>query len=75
MYSKQKGVGSMYDMELKVNLTGLRWESDWNGHEVGYPEVAVAGYYSKEMDDGEGALGMYIDTANGVILDIWPEEV
>lgn len=63
----------MYDMELKVKLEGLRWESDWNGYEVGYPEVPVVGQYTKEMEDGEGAVGMYIDTANGVILELWPE--
>lgn len=43
----------------------LHWESDWNGYEVGYPEIDVLGLYY------EPAINMhhYIDTETGDIIE------
>lgn len=42
----------------------LAWESNWNGEEVGYPEVELVGLYS----DTEGNY-YYIDMDNGIVLE------
>lgn len=50
-------------MEIK-----LGWESDWNGDEVGFPEVDVVGLYSLEMACGD-ELNLYINTETGEVLE------
>ena len=67
------------DLLLKVvenNLDKVRenlfknavWNSDWNGDELGYDDVAVIGYYTVDED-----LGLYINTETGEILEAFDE--
>jgi hypothetical protein len=49
----------------------LIWSSDWNGDEVGYPEVEVVGLYSLKAYP---YIYMYIDTENNRILEAWYSE-
>lgn len=50
-------------------VAGLGWSSDWDGEDVGYPEVPVVGLYTW------GALNFYINTENGQVLESWSDEV
>lgn len=62
----------MINILSKIELTNLAWSSDWNGDEVGYPDVGVVGLYSQERDDG--SYSFYIDMETYVVLDFWKEE-
>lgn len=62
----------MINIISTIELTNLAWSSDWNGDEVGYPEVGVVGLYSQERDDG--TYSFYIDMETYVVLDFWKEE-
>jgi hypothetical protein len=46
--------------------TDLHWSSDWNGDEVGFPEIDVVGLYSSEK------LGchFYMDMSTNEILEV-----
>lgn len=55
----------MLQVGEKVNYTVLCWNSDWNGYEVGFPEVCVVGLYS-DLDGND----YYINTENGVVLEV-----
>ena len=52
-----------------VDYTQLHWQSDWNGYEVGYPEVLVVGLYS----DPKSNKSMYIDIENSLVLEEWED--
>lgn len=56
-------------MSKIIDYTKLHWQSDWNGYEVGYPEVLVVGLYS----DPESNKSMYIDIEEGLILEEWSD--
>lgn len=45
----------------------LCWQSDYNGYEVGYPNISVVGYYVS------GDLNYYINAENGEILEYWSD--
>ena len=62
----------MYNILASIELTDLRWSSDWNGYEVDYPESEVVGLYSQKRDDGW--YSFYIDTETGRVLDFWKDE-
>ena len=62
----------MYNMLVSIELNNLVWSSDWNGDEVGYPELGVVGLYSQERDDG--SYSFYIDMETNKVLDFWKEE-
>ena len=62
----------MFNIRALIELTNLAWSSDWNGDEVGYPEVGVVGLYSQERDDG--VYSFYIDMETNHILEFWKEE-
>lgn len=62
---------TMYNILATIELTNLAWSSDWNGYEVGFPEVGVVGLYSQERDDG--TYSFYLDMETGNILDFWME--
>lgn len=57
----------MFDFELTVK--GLVWSSDWNGHEVGYPDIDVVGLYTRERPAGEEHF--YIDMESMEVLEVW----
>ena len=48
----------------------LHWSSDWNGYEVGYPEISVVGLYT----DKKEPYAYYINTETGEVLDAWTED-
>ena len=62
----------MYNMLVSIELNNLVWSSDWNGDEVGYPELGVVGLYSQERDDG--SYSFYIDMETNKVLEFWKEE-
>ena len=62
----------MFNMLIMIELNNLVWSSDWNGDEVGYPEVEVVGLYSQQRDDG--CYYFYIDMDTIKVLDFWKEE-
>jgi hypothetical protein len=48
------------------------WQSDFAGHEVGYPEIEIVGIYSLQAADG--TYTFMIDTENSRVLSIDKEE-
>ena len=62
----------MYNMLVSMELNNLVWSSDWNGDEVGYPELGVVGLYSQEREDG--SYSFYIDMETNKVLEFWKEE-
>ncbi len=54
-------------ININPHIKGLemRWQSDWNGYEVGYDDVPVVGYYTWKKFD------FYIDMETNKILDIF----
>ena len=66
-------VNNMYDFEGNIYLEGLVWQSDWNGNEVGFDDVAIVGLYSQERAD-EKTYNFYIDMETMRILDFWVDE-
>ena len=62
----------MYNILVSIELNNLVWSSDWNGDEVGYPELGVVGLYSQDRDDGSYCF--YIDMDTNKVLDFWKEE-
>lgn len=55
----------MFKVGEKVCLNALRWSSDWNGDEVGYPDISVVGLYS----DKEG-IDYYIDVLKSKVVEV-----
>lgn len=58
---------------MRIKLTDLRWSSDWNGYEVGYPESEVISLYWQERDDGR--YSFYIDFETDEVLDFWKDDM
>ena len=58
---------------MPVYFEDLHWESDWNGYEVGYPDLSVVGLYSTE--DGNYTLNMYIDMETCKVLEFWSYDI
>lgn len=51
-------------------ISNLHWYSDWNGYEVGYPEVPVVGlYHSASL-----SVSFYINTESNEVLEIITED-
>ena len=48
----------------------IHWLSDWNGYEVGFPEVSVVGFY-KSADSPDKYF--YLNAETGDILEEWEE--
>lgn len=55
---------------MNATIQDLHWQSDWNGDEVGFDDIAVVGLYSSTT------LGysFYLNTENGAVLAIIPDE-
>ena len=59
----------MFDLEHNPDLfRKLRWSSDWNGDEVGYPAIDVVGLYTYHD------LNMYINMETLQVLELWFDE-
>ena len=54
-----------------LSYDDLHWWSDWNGYEVGYPEIPVVGYYAMKLNP---RVAFYIDTENERILEVLIED-
>jgi len=48
-------------------IRNLRWQSDWNGYEVGYPLVPVVGLYTCD----KLGVDVYVNTETGDVIEIW----
>lgn len=48
----------------------INWFSDWNGYEIGFPEIPVVGFY--QSADYPNRY-FYINAETGDILDAWEE--
>lgn len=57
---------SVNEPSVWIKLKRLRWQSDWNGYEVGFEDVEVVGLY--QLEDTE--IMMYINAETGEILEI-----
>ena len=57
-----------YAVSLEFNKD-LMWLSDWDGHEVGHPNVLTIGLY--KLKDSE--VYFYIDYSNNKIVEAWGE--
>lgn len=56
----------MFDLNTNPDLfRRIHWSSDWNGYEVGYPDINVVGLYSYHE------LNLYIDMETLKILEAW----
>jgi len=53
-----------------IDANDLRWQSDWNGEEVGHPDIPVVGLYTWR-DTG---VNMYINAGTSEIIDIWEDK-
>lgn len=59
--------GIEYEVGDEVSYGDVHWSSDWNGYEVGYPEIPVVGLYSFPNTE----IYMYLNTEDGTILELW----
>lgn len=57
-------------MFAKVPFDDLIWQSDWEGHEVGYLDVSIVGLW-KLADTN---LYFYINLEDNSILEYWQED-
>lgn len=54
---------------MNATISNLHWYSDWNGDEVGYPDIPVVGlYYSDTLN-----VSIYLNTETTEVLEIWTE--
>lgn len=52
---------------MRAFASNLHWWSDWNGYEVGFPEVNIVGLYHSEKLECD----FYIDVETGEILHVF----
>lgn len=57
-------------MQPWIDHQDLTWQSDWNGEEVGHPDVLVAGLWRWRDSD----IYVYMNAETSEIIDIWQEE-
>lgn len=50
-----------------IDFQDLRWQSDWNGEEVGHPDIPVVGLYQWRDTD----IHVYLNVETMEIIDIW----
>lgn len=55
---------------MKAYISRLHWQSDWNGDEVGYPDLNVVGLYTSDTL----SVDVYLDTETGEVLEIMSHE-
>lgn len=53
-----------------LDWNDLHWYSDWNGYEVGYPDIEVVGLYALKMNP---KILFYVDTENQKIINAFIE--
>lgn len=50
-----------------IDSADLKWESNWNGYEVGHPDHAVVGLYRWR----DSRVYFYLDAETNEIVNIW----
>jgi len=55
---------------MRATIRGLYWQSDWNGDEVGYPEILVVGLYTATHLQCD----LYVNAETGDVLEVIPHE-
>ena len=55
---------------FKAIIDDLRWQSDWNGYEVGWEDIEVIGLYTND----ELMCDFYIDVLDHKVVQIMPHE-
>lgn len=53
---------------IRAIINNLRWQSDWNGYEVGYDNLNVVGLYTSD----ELECDFYVDMETNNVLEIMP---
>ena len=51
---------------MEAIIRNLRWQSDWNGYEVGYPLVPVVGLYTND----DLGVDLYVNTETGDVIEL-----
>lgn len=53
-------------------VDNLRWQSDWNGDEVGFADIDVVGLFT----NNELRTDFYIDSSTGKVLEVmnWDDD-
>lgn len=46
----------------------LRWQSDWDGEDIGYEDINVVGVYTSQ----EHSVFVYINVEEGLVIDVVP---
>ena len=62
----------MIEYDVLLNLPELKWQSDWDGEDVGFIDTNVVGMYTQNRDDGD--YSFYIDMETMNVLDFWKED-
>lgn len=57
---------------MKANISNLGWQSDWDGKDVGFPEIDVVGLYSSSMLQADFYIDM--DTMEVLQITMWEED-
>lgn len=56
---------------MDAKISGLHWYSDWNGDEVGFPNVDVVGLYGSD----ELGTDFYVNSENGEVLAVMVRDI
>ena len=61
----------MIEKMMKVNV---KWESDWNGEDLGYPEIELYSMEIPAVGGGAQTLYFYIDAETDALIEAWTEQ-
>lgn len=53
---------------MNAVISGLQWQSDWIGDEVGFASIEVVGLYTSDNLN----CSFYLNTENGEVLEVIP---
>ncbi len=56
----------MRENVVVVQMKDLMWGSDWNGHELGFDDVPVVGFYTSD----KLSCDFHIDMENNEIIEV-----
>lgn len=55
---------------MNAYINDLHWQSDWDGEEVGYPELDVVGLYTSVRLE----IDLHVNTETGEVLQVFPHD-